>query len=150
MPIHQGIHKDRSVARRKAVQIIYQSQITGQPLPDAMVNGLFVDEVGVPCEYTQRLIAGIAEHLDEIDSLIDSISENWSIERMPLVDRGILRLAVYEIKYENSVPVGVSINEAIELARDFGGADDSSKFINGVLGKVALSSETSKKISQEQ
>jgi N utilization substance protein B len=138
VPIHQGIHLDRSIARRKAVQISYQAQITGQTLQQAMVEGLFVDEVGLPCEYTQLLLNGIAEHLAEIDELIDSTSENWSIERMPLVDRGILRLATFEMKYQPSVPISVAINEAVELAQDFGGEDDSSRFINGVLGKIAL------------
>lgn len=74
--------------------------------------------------------------MDEIDSLLGSISEHWAVSRMPLVDRNILRLATYELLHLSDTPTSVAINEAVELAKVYGG-DDSSKFVNGVLGRVA-------------
>ena len=73
---------------------------------------------------------------DELDITIGEVSENWSVSRMPLVDRNILRIATYEIEYSDDVPASVSINEAVELAKVYGG-EDSSKFVNGVLGRIA-------------
>jgi transcription antitermination protein NusB len=72
--------------------------------------------------------------------MIGEVSENWAVTRMPLVDRNILRIATYEILYDAEVPPSVAINEAVELAKVYGG-EDSSKFVNGVLGKIALRRE---------
>jgi len=72
-------------------------------------------------------------------SRMRSVSENWAVERMPIVDRMILRVAVFEMVYCDQVPVSVSINEAVELAKAFGGEDDSPRFVNGVLGRIARS-----------
>jgi N utilization substance protein B len=71
-----------------------------------------------------------------VDARIEATSQHWSLMRMPFVDRNILRLAVYEIMFEDDVPASVAINEAVELAKAYGG-DDSPKFVNGVLGKIA-------------
>ena len=70
-----------------------------------------------------------------------STSENWSVDRMPVVDRALLRLAVYEMVYVDDVPVSVAINEAVELAKAYGGEDESSRFVNGVLGRIARTME---------
>lgn len=78
----------------------------------------------------------ILEHLDEIDGTLNLASSGWKVSRMSKVDVNILRLAVYEMKYDEDVPVKVAINEAVELAKKFGG-DDSSSFVNGILGKIA-------------
>ena len=75
-------------------------------------------------------------HQTEIDASLADISEHWAVSRMPLVDRNILRLAVYEILYVDDIPDSVSINEAVEMAKSYGG-EDSSKFVNGVLGRLA-------------
>ena len=83
-------------------------------------------------EYARILFEGALEHRDEIDTLIRSKAEHWRLERMPAVDRNILRLAVYEFLYQEDVPQLVIINEAIELAKRFG-AEDSSRFVNGLL-----------------
>ena len=74
--------------------------------------------------------------MKRIDDIIEDISENWVLSRMPLVDRSILRLAAYEMLYRDDVPDSVSINEAVEMAKVYGG-EDSSKFVNGVLGRIA-------------
>lgn len=86
--------------------------------------------------YMQNKYEKILEHLDEIDGTLNLASSGWKVSRMSKVDVNILRLAVYEMKYDEDVPVKVAINEAVELAKKFGG-DDSSSFVNGILGKIA-------------
>jgi N utilization substance protein B len=130
-------HQLRSSARRKALQILFQCEICGCGFESVLAEGLCVEEVGVPCEFTQMLLAGVDRYAQDIDGLIASTSENWSLERMPLVDRSILRLATFEMMHVDDIPYSVSINEAVELAKSFGGEDESSRFVNGVLGKIA-------------
>ena len=86
--------------------------------------------------YMQDKDGKILEHLAEIDEVLYQASSGWKVSRMSKVDVNILRLAVYEMKYDEDVPVKVAINEAVELAKKFGG-DDSSSFVNGILGKIA-------------
>lgn len=78
----------------------------------------------------------VKEHLEEIDALLNEKSAGWKTKRMSKVDLNILRLAVYEMKYDEDVPVKVAINEAVEISKSFGG-DDSASFVNGILGKIA-------------
>jgi len=131
-------HQERSSARRKALQILFQSGITGLRSAQIINDGLYIaDELGLPCSYTCQLLAGVEEHAEEIDELIAETSQNWSLVRMPLVDRSILRLAIYELRYVAQVPTSVAINEAVELAKNFGGEDESPRFVNGVLGRIA-------------
>ena len=137
MSKRQGVHQARTLARRKALQVLYQSEITGIPISRILEEGLCVEEVGLLCDFTKMLLVGTSEHIEEVDELIAETSENWSLERMPLVDKSILRLATFEMIHVDDVPCSVSINEAVELAKDFGGEDDSSRFVNGVLGKIA-------------
>ncbi|MCL2530174.1 MAG: transcription antitermination factor NusB [Coriobacteriia bacterium] len=137
----RGVHYDRTIARRKAVQLLYQAQILGQSPSEALAGDTFIEEIGVLPEYSRMLIQGLAEHLEEVDDCLSESSENWSLNRMPLVDRCILRLAVYEMRFVDNVPVSVSINEAIELAHEFGGEDESGGFVNGVLGSIARGDE---------
>ena len=86
--------------------------------------------------YMQDKYGKILEHLAAIDEVLNQASSGWKVSRMSKVDVNILRLAVYEMKYDEDVPVKVAINEAVELAKKFGG-DDSSSFVNGILGKIA-------------
>ncbi len=137
MSKRQGVHQARTLARRKALQVLYQSEITGIPISRILEEDLCVEEVGLLCDFTKMLLVGTSEHIEEVDELIAETSENWSLERMPLVDKSILRLATFEMIHVDDVPCSVSINEAVELAKDFGGEDDSSRFVNGVLGKIA-------------
>ncbi|MCL2807274.1 MAG: transcription antitermination factor NusB [Coriobacteriia bacterium] len=137
----KGVHYDRTVARRKAVQVLYQAHILGRPPSEMLAYDSFIEEVGVLPEYSRILIKGLAEHLEEVDSCLSQSSDNWSLDRMPLVDRCILQLAVYEMRFMDRVPVSVTINEAIELAHEFGGEDESGGFINGVLGNIARSDQ---------
>ena len=86
-------------------------------------------------EFAEPLIAGMVEHLDEIDERIRKYCENYNLDRISAVDRSVLRLAIYEMLYRDDIPPVVSINEAIELAKTFGGAE-SGKFVNGILDRV--------------
>lgn len=86
--------------------------------------------------YMETKYQAILEHLEEIDRILNEYSSGWKTERMSNVDLTALRLALYEMKYEEDVPTGVAINEAVELAKCFGG-DSSGSFVNGVLGKIA-------------
>jgi N utilization substance protein B len=137
MTVAQGQHQARSAARRKALQILFESEITGVGCSEILAKGLYVEEVGIPCEFTKLLLDGVSANMGAIDALIIKTSENWSLDRMPLVDKSILRIATFEMLHVDDVPYSVSINEAVELAKSFGGADDSSRFVNGVLGQIA-------------
>ncbi|MDR2108702.1 MAG: transcription antitermination factor NusB [Coriobacteriales bacterium] len=132
-----GTHHARSEARRKTLQILYQSQVTGLATADILDEELYIAELGLPCNATRLLLKGVEENVADIDALIASTSEHWALERMPLVDLNILRLAIFEMLYLEDVPQSVAINEAVELAKCFGGEDDSSRFVNGVLGRIA-------------
>jgi transcription antitermination protein NusB len=127
---------ERTRSRRQALQMLYQKDITGDTVQLILNTKAYSVEDGEPDEFCRGLIAGVEENLAFIDEMIGLVSENWSVSRMPLVDRNILRLATYEILYEFDVPASVAINEAVELAKVYGG-EDSSKFVNGVLGRIA-------------
>ena len=127
---------ERTRARRQALQILYQSEITDRTVDAILDAGTYSTEDGEPSEYCRELARGASANRDAIDAQIEATSEHWTLMRMPFVDRNILRLAVYEILYEEGVPDSVVINEAVEMAKTYGG-DDSSKFVNGILGKIA-------------
>lgn len=127
---------ERTRARRQAMNILYQREITGDTAAEIVANGSYSTENGEPSEFCLSLIAGVESNQGEIDTVLSQISEHWTVLRMPLVDRNILRLATYEILFAGDIPPSVSINEAVEMAKVFGG-EDSSKFVNGVLGKLA-------------
>ena len=127
---------ERTRARRQALQILYQRDITGDNITKILGLRTFSLEDGEPDEYCRELVTGVEKYLDGIDGTLGEVSENWTVSRMPLVDRNILRIATYEILYDAEVPPSVAINEAVELAKVYGG-EDSSKFVNGVLGKIA-------------
>lgn len=128
---------ERTRARRAALQVLYTSEITDEsPAAIAEDGGRFPDEEALP-EYALLLVRGVEAHRCAIDGHLSATSENWSLARMPIVDRSILRLATYEMMYVDDVPTSVTINEAVELAKDFGGEDESPRFVNGVLGRIA-------------
>jgi transcription antitermination protein NusB len=126
----------RHRARKQALQMLYQREITGVSATRILEDESYSTEDGVPDEYARGLATGVEANVVEIDAVLGEVSEHWTVARMPLVDRNILRVAVFEIMFEESVPASVAINEAVELAKVYGG-EDSSKFINGVLGKIA-------------
>jgi len=127
---------ERTRARLQALQMLYQREITGEDVESILVSKSYSHEDGEPSEYCRELALGTELNQERIDAEIESTSEHWTISRMPLVDRNILRLAVYEITFSDEVPDSVAINEAVEMAKVYGG-EDSSKFVNGVLGRIA-------------
>lgn len=131
----------RTAARRAALALLYTSEITEEHATTIAEEGRALEEAGPLTDYAQRLVKGVESHIATIDKELAATAENWSVHRMPIVDRSILRLAVYEMMFVDEVPVSVSINEAIELAKDFGGEDESPRFINGVLGRIARRQE---------
>lgn len=132
---------ERSLARRCALQVLYQSEILNKPADQVVEEGLVPDEAGMG-DYARMLIMGVSSHKTQLDRIISVSSQNWAIDRMPVVDRSILRLAAFELKYVDDVPVSVAINEAVELAKEFGGEDDSHRFVNGILGRIVRDSES--------
>lgn len=129
---------ERHRARLQALQILYQREVTGVSGSRILDERSYSVEDGEPNDFCRELVHGVEGHLEEIDSLIGETSEHWSVTRMPLVDRNVLRIATFELLFEHETPPSVAINEAVELAKTYGG-DDSSKFVNGVLGRIAES-----------
>ena len=128
---------ERTSARRAALQVLYTSEITDES-PAAIAEGdRRLEEDGPLPEYALMLVRGVESHRIAIDNHLAATSENWSLARMPIVDRSILRLATFEMMYIDDVPTSVTINEAVELAKDFGGEDESHRFVNGILGRIA-------------
>lgn len=130
-------HHERTEARRLALQVLYQSEMVEKAPSAILADKAYVAEEGVPSAYAERLLRGVEEHREEIDDQLRTASENWTLSRMPAVDRALLRMAACEMLYVDEVPLSVSINEAVELAKRFGGGDDSHRFVNGILGRIA-------------
>ncbi len=128
-------------ARRKtraiALQALYEVDSTGHEM-QAVLDRL-LSEAGLSEEnaaFAHSLLSGVIKNKEEIDRNIQSFAPAWPIEQIPMVDRNILRLAIFEVLLDNKVPVKVAINEAVELAKMFG-SENSPKFVNGVLGSVS-------------
>ncbi|MDD5704185.1 MAG: transcription antitermination factor NusB, partial [Dehalococcoidales bacterium] len=126
----------RRKARILALEIIYQEEITGSSLEEIIENRHRTGTQEMPSEFAMKLIEGVLEHQEEIDNLITDYADNWAIDRMPSLDRNIIRISLYEIMYEKEIPISVSINEAVEMAKIYG-TEDSGKFVNGVLGRIS-------------
>ncbi len=131
----------RRVSRELAMKLLYQFQLRDDDIQEQIE--LFLSEVEKPLEDTEKeyflgVVQGAMEKKNEIDMLIQNHAKGWTLERMPKVDLAIMRLTIYEMQYRKDIPWNVSINEAVELAKKYGG-DQSKTFINGVLGKVAAS-----------
>ena len=126
----------RHKARRLALQFLYLIDSTGEGLETALER--FKSAFGLDpklAEFFMRLIKGVTDKMEDLDGIIESRSHNWRLARMSRVDRNILRLAVFEMTFSRDVPDKVAINEAIELAKDFG-TEESGSFINGILDSI--------------
>ncbi len=126
----------RRRAREIALQVLYQLDID-QGVPQEALAVYFENfrPSEKAREFCQRLIEGVSQHREEIDRLIEENAEHWTLKRMAVVDRNILRVATFELIHCPDIPFKASLNEAIELAKKFGN-DDSGAFINGILDKV--------------
>jgi N utilization substance protein B len=123
--------RTRRGARERALSLCYELDVRGSSLDE-----LLADLPAEPDPYAVALARGVEEHRDEIDTLIRKFADRWSLERMPVVDRNVLRMAVFELAHRPEVPVGVAISEAVELAKRYS-TDDSGRFVNGMLGRIA-------------
>ena len=140
--------KERRHARRLALDALYQAEIRGQlPLEafslqrtQSWMTDEDLGEVPLPSEeavaYATALVAGIQAHSAEIDERIVASADRWALDRMALLDKNLLRIAVFELIWMGNIPVAVVINEAIELAKSLS-TQDSGSFINGILGRIA-------------
>jgi N utilization substance protein B len=128
----------RHKARVIALKALYELDSVGHE-PGAILSRL-LEENPVPSDvaaFVQELVSGVLDHREQIDEVIRQKAPAWPLEQVAVIDRNILRLAIYEILIDNRVPVRAAINEAVELAKSFGG-ESSPKFVNGVLGSVSL------------
>ncbi len=127
----------RRRARECALQLLYMWEYhrPGGVFDPALYWADRTEEPAIR-QFTERLVTGVIEHVEEVDPLIRRASLNWRIDRMAVVDRNILRLATYELMAVPDTPVKVVLNEAIELSKRYG-SEDSSAFVNGVLDKIA-------------
>jgi N utilization substance protein B len=138
IPSIGGIFLSRRLARETALQVLFQRDLTKEPLITAQEVHRWAEEFKVPelsRVFAQSLVDGTIEHLDEIDQKLTSFAQDWTLSRMANVDRNVMRLAAYEILFCPDIPGRVSLNEAIELAKRFGG-EESAKFVNGILDRV--------------
>ncbi|MBN2076823.1 MAG: transcription antitermination factor NusB [Dehalococcoidales bacterium] len=127
----------RRKARTLALQALYEIDISGHKADD--VTERVLDEADLAEEnktFVRDIVFGVIANKEKLDQSIREYAPAWPIEQLPVIDRNILRLAIFEILIDNRVPVKVAINEAVELAKTFG-ADRSSKFVNGVLGSIS-------------
>jgi N utilization substance protein B len=132
-----AVANTRHQARTIALQVLYESDI-GSHSPEEVLTR-YLDDVTVAQpvrRYVERLVTGFAGQRERIDEEIGLAATAFPVDQLPAVDRNILRIAIYELMSEADVPLKAAINEAVELAKRFGG-DNSSRFVNGVLGTIA-------------
>ena len=134
----------RSKARKQALDLLYETDIRGTNLLQTLVaRDIPADgpDARPIREYTRELVNGVSDNRRKIDELITTYAQGWDMDRLPAVDRNILRLGIYEILWSTSVPTSVAIDEALDLAKELS-SDDSSKYIHGVLGRIASIKDT--------
>jgi N utilization substance protein B len=128
----------RRKARKRALDVLYEADL--RDLPPSEVLRTYLDRIEKPrpdhLDYAIGLVEGVARNLDRIDELIGSYAEGWTLERMPVIDRNLARIAVYELLYVPEIDDPVAITEAVELAKQMS-TDDSPRFLNGILGRIS-------------
>lgn len=123
----------RREAREKALFYLYQSDLLKMNVDELIQKDLkYKKEID---QFTLKLINGVKNNLDSLNEIINTYSTNWQMDRMSILDRNMLRIALYELIYEQEIPFKVTINEAIEISKKYGD-EESGKFINGILGKA--------------
>lgn len=130
----------RSKARKRALDVLYASDLRGEDAVAALDRAIAEGE-GPTNDYTATLVRGVAEHRARIDDLLTSYSQGWAIDRMPAVDRNVLRLGVWELLYADDVPDAVAVSEAMALVTELS-TDESPQFVNGILGSIVRDRES--------
>ncbi|MFM5903989.1 MAG: transcription antitermination factor NusB [Microbacteriaceae bacterium] len=130
----------RTKSRKRAVDALFAADVrevaASQMLDDAKIQNADRQNQDQIFEYAKSIVDGVTEHLADIDTYLEAYSQGWTLERMPALDRTIMRVAVWEILYNDDIPDGVAIDEAVELAKEYS-TDDSPSFVNGLLHKVS-------------
>ena len=130
----------RTKARKRAIDILYAADVRQTTIPQslAMEAERAANEPArmVSWLYARDIVDGVVDHREEIDELIETYSQGWTLSRMPTIDRAILRIGIWEILYNDAVPHAVAIDEAVEAAKVLS-TDDSAGFVNGLLGRIA-------------
>jgi len=130
----------RTKSRKRALDVLFAADVRGDALDEALereeLRARSTPERASSWPYAREIVEGVREHADEIDQRISAHSTAWTLDRMPAVDRAILRIGVWELGHNPEVPVGVAIDEAVEAAKELS-TDDSPRFVNGVLSAVA-------------
>jgi transcription antitermination protein NusB len=121
----------RREARERALALCYESETKGEP-----AAAVLAELPAPPDDYTVTLVRGVGDHQSELDDLLRTYSERWAVDRMPAVDRALLRIGSYELSWQPDLPVGVVIDEAVELARQYSTAD-SARFVHALLARIA-------------
>lgn len=137
----------RTNARSQALQLLFQAEATGRMVVDVLAGEYALSD-GPLDSYAEQLAVGADSMLHELDAVLEMTSSNWSVRRMPAVDRNLLRLAVYEMLEVEDVDTAVAIDECVELAKAYG-TDESAAFVNGVLGRVARRIEAGEDVVAE-
>lgn len=133
----------RTKARKRALDILFQADVRGDDLATVLAAEArrAANEPARESSwlYARDIVDGVIDHRDEIDEQITTFAKDWSLARMPAVDRAVLRIGTWEILHNNDVPTAVAIDEAVELAKEFS-TDDSGAFVHGVLARIARAS----------
>lgn len=133
----------RSKARKRALDILFQADVRGDDVPSILAAEAkrAANEPAREASwlYARAIVDGVIDNREAIDEQITTFAKDWSLARMPAVDRAVLRIGVWEILYNDEVPAAVAIDEAVELAKEFS-TDDSGSFVHGVLARIARSS----------
>jgi len=125
----------RSKARKRALDVLFEAELRGSPVLELLAERITMGDPPVP-PYAADLVRGVTVHSAQIDELLSEHAEGWTLERMPAVDRNVLRIGVYELLWAPDVPDGVAISEAVLLVQDLS-TDGSPAFVNGLLARVA-------------
>ena len=126
----------RTKARKRALDLLFEAEQRGLNAADLLRERLAAPVTEAPLsEFTADLVSGVVEHWTQIDELLTTYSQGWSIQRMPAVDRAILRLGAFEVLYSTDVPGPVAVSEWVSMATEIS-TDDSPKFVNGLLGRL--------------
>ncbi|MCC4248787.1 MULTISPECIES: transcription antitermination factor NusB [Microbacterium] len=133
----------RTKARKRALDILFQADVRGEELPVMLAveakRAASEPDRQASWLYARDIVDGVIDNREAIDEQITTFAKDWSLQRMPAVDRALLRIGTWEILYNDEVPTAVAIDEAVELAKEFS-TDDSGSFVHGVLARIARSS----------
>ena len=124
----------RSKARKRALDVLFEAELRGEPVLQ-ILNERTAEQAPPVSAYATELVEGVQAHRERIDELLAAHAQGWALDRMPAVDRNILRIGAYELLWQDQVPDAVAINEAVQLARDLS-TEGSPAFVNGLLARL--------------